>query len=139
MRAGLPQALLFWMAVLVILSGPVDADQEKACDVNRGPCSIRMGGVEVMLDIGPKPVKVMTPLYFAVSIKGMKPPDRLRIDLSMPGMYMGRNGVNAKKDASGRLTGGGIIPRCSSGRTLWQAKVPLGDRGDAVFQFHVVY
>lgn len=140
MRKEILLHLLVCATMLLFNPGPVHAGQETDCGINKGTCSLRMGEAEVILDIMPKPVKAMEILTFTVEIKGDRIADSsIRIDLSMPGMYMGKNVVTAKRDASGKFTGKGIIPRCVTGRKLWQAKVPVGDRGDALFKFHVTY
>ncbi len=61
------------------------------------------------------------------------------IDLSMPGMKMGKNKVKMKMIAKGVYQGTGIIVRCPSGKTIWQATINLSGIGSVNFIFDVIY
>lgn len=106
------------------------------CAVDEGPCVKKSGNTEVIFDITPKPVKAMEELMFKVSLKGAAP-ERLILDLSMPGMHMGKNEVVLKKTADGIYTGKGVIPKCPSGKKLWRAKIINNDKTIAEFLFNV--
>lgn len=114
--------------------------------MNSGTCVKKTGAAEIILDITPKPVKVMKELSFTVKLKG-KAADRLILDLDMPGMYMGKNRVILEKTAAGIYKGKGVIPKCPSGRKLWRATVYLLDTANnagndnvkADFLFDVTY
>ncbi|OGW22515.1 MAG: hypothetical protein A2X55_00830 [Nitrospirae bacterium GWB2_47_37] len=111
------------------------------CNIDSGPCTKRIGASEIILDITPRPVKVMKELSFTVTLRG-KTADRLILDLGMPGMYMGKNKVVLKKTADDTYKGKGVIPKCPSGRKLWRATVYLPDAGNnkkADFIFNVSY
>jgi hypothetical protein len=98
-----------------------------------------VGDRTVELDITPKPVKAMEELTFRVRVSGealKKPP---HIDLGMPAMKMGPNQVTMKKVADLIYQGKGVIVRCPSGKTIWEAKVTVPDVGRARFIFDVVY
>ncbi|WP_237073438.1 FixH family protein [Prosthecochloris sp. GSB1] len=108
------------------------------CDPHAGSCTAVAGPYEVTLDITPKPVVHMQELTFDVSF-GVETPESeaLVLDLSMPGMDMGRNRVRLEKGDDGHYRGKGIIVRCASGRTLWRATVFLGDTLKPDFTFNV--
>ncbi len=107
------------------------------CDVSRGTCTATSGNTIVTLDISPKPVRAMKELFFTVTLKGAKIQAPLLLVLSMPGMYMGRNEVSLKQVSDGSFTGRGIIPRCPSGKKLWQADIAIPGRGSVSYRFHV--
>lgn len=98
------------------------------CNIDAGHCTKRIGVAEIILDITPRPVKVMKELYFTVTLKG-RTADRLILDLGMPGMYMGKNRVVLEKTAGGTCKGKGVIPKCPSGKKLWQVTVYLPNAG----------
>jgi hypothetical protein len=52
---------------------------------------------------------------------------------------MGPNQVTMKKVADLIYQGKGVIVRCPSGKTIWEAKVTVPDVGRARFIFDVVY
>ncbi len=96
------------------------------CRLDAGPCIRTAGVLSVILDITPKPLKAMRELTFTVTVKeGGKPvPDAaLLIELTMPGMYMGKNAVRLTHRAGGVYEGTGVIIRCPSGEKMWQASV----------------
>lgn len=91
-----------------------------------------------MLDIEPKPPQSFKETKFIVTITGSdKIPDELLLDLTMPGMFMGKNQVVLKKTDKNKYSGKGIIPRCPSGKTLWQADIFIPVEGTVSFRFHV--
>ena len=115
------------------------AEDTVDCDIQSGGCQKRINGRTVDLNILPKPVKAMQDLTFQVRISGaplLSPPF---IDLGMPGMKMGPNRVTLQKSREDLYEGQGVIVRCKSGRTIWQATVTLPDVGPVVFTFDVVY
>jgi len=109
------------------------------CDIQSRGCSKQINGRTVDLNIFPKPVKAMKDLTFQVQVSGdpfSKPPF---IDLGMPGMKMGPNQVILKRNDADIYEGQGVIVRCKSGRTIWQATVTLPGVGSVVFTFNVIY
>lgn len=136
-------SILFWVFT-VCLAVPLFASDSKTgalinCDIQHQPCTRQISGTIVTLDIQPRPVKAMKDLIFEVQIKNAdltRPP---MIDLSMPGMKMGRNQVTMKMTAKGVYQGTGIIVRCPSGKTVWQATVNLPGTGSTSFIFDVIY
>ena len=111
------------------------------CDPNKSACKQQLEDITVVLDINPKPVKAMQELVFQVTLEGNNPriSSAPAIDLGMPGMDMGPNHVALKSIDNGKYRGKGIIVRCPSGRTIWQATVTVPDIGKVKFIFDVIY
>lgn len=109
------------------------------CDVHVGPCNATLKSTKVSLDINPKPVKAMQDLTFTVTLEGEKPAAAPYIDLSMPGMNMGRNRVVLEQSGESIFQGKGIIVRCPSGRRTWKAKITAPNVGSVEFVFDVIY
>jgi hypothetical protein len=118
-----------------------DAQTKADCEINKGPCTKKTGALEVTLDIGPKPVSAMKENSFTIRIVPAPHPlpEKIAIDLGMPGMFMGNNVVTLRRQASGLYRGTGIIPRCPSGRRLWKAAVNAPGVGKVEYVFDVVY
>ena len=135
--------ILLWLITALTLPLSSIAASAVPCDIQHGPCTSEAQGMTITFDIRPKPVKTMSELRFMVTIKKSKIPvtdASVALDLSMPGMYMGKNRPVLKHLGLGTYQGTGIITRCASGQRTWQAKITLG-RGDpatiALFQFEV--
>ncbi len=113
-------------------ANPVDNSiHEKACTVTSGSHT-------VTLNIDPKPVSAMKELTFSVTVTPCnKLPDTLLLDLSMPGMAMGKNQVTLVKKSACTYEGKGIIVRCMSGRTLWQVTLLSDELNNPAFTFNV--
>jgi hypothetical protein len=109
------------------------------CDIQHQPCIQQVSGTSVLFDIQPKPVKAMKNLIFEVKVKDMDLAEPPVIDLGMPGMEMGPNHVKMKMIAAGVYQGTGIIVRCPSGKTIWQANINLPGKGSVNFIFNVIY
>ena len=110
------------------------------CDPHVGPCTKTAGPYRVTMDIGPKPVQHMQELTFEVSVTGKSStvlPDTIHLDLSMPGMEMGKNEVTLRKTGENRYSGTGIIVKCPSGRTLWRATLLISETLKPSFTFNV--
>jgi len=131
-----------------------EGPKQDICVLEKGPCVKVIDSIEVLLSAEPLPLQAFKETTFIVQIKGKKvkpqmllspPTEELILDLTMPGMYMGKNQVVLKRTvAEGekgalRFTGKGIIPRCPSGKTLWEARVIIPERGTVAFRFHVKY
>lgn len=54
------------------------------------------------------------------------------LDLTMPGMFMGRNRPALRHTGSGRYEGSGVIVRCPSGKKLWKASLQITRQGRTV-------
>lgn len=109
------------------------------CDIQNQPCVQPIAGGSVMFDILPRPVKAMEEVTFEVKVTDLELSEPPAIDLSMPGMKMGPNQVKMEMTAFGVYQGTGIIVRCPSGKTVWQAKVHLPGKGSVDFIFDVIY
>ncbi len=108
------------------------------CNIHQGPCTITSGNRTVTLNIEPKPVSAMKELTFSMTVSPCdKLPDTLLLDLSMPGMMMGKNQVTLVKKSGCRYEGKGIIVRCMSGRTLWQVTILSDELKNPGFTFNV--
>jgi hypothetical protein len=103
------------------------ADVKINCDIQRGPCIQKTGdGMTVEFDIQPKPVTAMSDLAFVITVTRHGVPvtdSSVALDLTMPGMVMGKNLPVLKRLGVGRFEGKGIIPRCPTGKKTWQADV----------------
>lgn len=96
------------------------------------------GEEEVRLSISPWPPRAMRELSIAVELPGTSRGAPPHVDLSMPGMEMGRNRVPLARGADGVFRGTGVLVRCPSGRKDWEATVALAGGGKAVFRIDVV-
>ena len=114
------------------------------CDIQRGHCRREtLNGITVEFDVQPKPVSAMADLSFIVRLKRDGMPlnaASVALDLSMPGMFMGKNRPFLTKVGDGRYEGRGVITRCMSGSKIWRAEVIVkqAKKTDAVdFLFEV--
>lgn len=104
-----------------------------ACDVGASPCTrVLPAGDEVTLELGPRPLKMMTELAAVVTVRrGAAPaePDGITVSFEMPGMRMGKNEVRLARTSAGRFEGKAVLVRCPSGRKDWIATVSLARAG----------
>lgn len=113
---------------------------ENAADdsIHEGACIRKAGTRTVTFDITPKPVRHMQELLFSVKIEpGNDLPDRMLLDLGMPGMQMGKNQLMLLRTKNGAWQGKGIIVRCMSGRRLWKATILSSELHNPAFTFNV--
>jgi len=125
---------------LFLLSCSSGTEPPADCDPHTGSCTKQAGAYTVTLDINPKPVQHMKELTFDVSIAGESAallPDTIPLDLSMPGMDMGKNQVPLRKKGDSRYSGTGIIVKCPSGRVLWRATLLISETLNPSFTFNV--
>jgi len=108
------------------------------CDIQNQACTQKILDRDITLDIQPRPVKTMDNLLFSVTVGGPPLSKKPHIDLSMPGMTMGLNWVFLKIRSPGIYEGTGIIVKCPTGQTIWQATVTLPEKGTVDFVFNVV-
>ena len=112
--------------------------QTKENNIHQGPCTITAGQRTVTLNIEPKPIRTMKEITFSVTVTPCdKLPETLLLDLSMPGMQMGKNQVTLVKKGACLYMGKGIIVRCMSGRTLWQVTILSDALKNPAFTFNV--
>lgn len=133
-----PQYLFSLIVLLLLFSCSEEQTVKEDCDFQRNLCIKRLENIEVKLDVEPKPPQAFKEEIFIINIKGEKnPAHELLLDLSMPGMYMGENRIALKKVEGNIYKGKGVIPRCPSGKTLWQAEIFIPGKGSVYFRFHV--
>ena len=131
-------ALVLLCCFVMSAHSPAQGVTEVAdCAPDQGPCTAAAAGRQIIFDISPKPVKAMKELIFTIRATGRNTAPAILLDLSMPGMYMGRNEVVLKKNPDGSYSGKGIIPRCPSGRMLWRAAVTVPGAGKVSYTFNV--
>jgi len=136
MRSIMLIALL--AGLFLFISNPVQgAEDVPDCSIDMGPCIPAVAGRQVTFDISPRPVKTMKELTFTIRATGRNSELTILLDLSMPGMYMGRNEVLLKKNPDGSYSGKGIIPRCPSGNKLWRAELTISGAGKVSYTFNV--
>jgi hypothetical protein len=138
-RLGTGFLAVIFLVTAACAQGATDHLVRENCDVHHGPCSQKLLGTEVLLDISPKPVKAMADLKFTITLTGEQVASQPFIDLGMPGMKMGPNRVFLKSQGKGVYTGTGIIVRCPSGKRIWSAKVTVPGKGFVEFIFDVIY
>ena len=134
--------ILFLGLLIFLLYQPavsMAAEVKLDCDIQSGSCQKELDNRTIELEILPKPVKAMTDLVFQVKVSGDPLSAPPFIDLGMPGMKMGPNRVMLEKNDMAIYEGQGVIVRCHSGKTIWQATVTLPNIGKVVFTFDVVY
>ena len=131
--------LLPLLLLLPPLSINAFAKAQINCEIQKHSCTRQMGERTVELDITPRPVEAMKELTFRVTISGRAPAEPPFIDLGMPAMEMGPNRVKMEKVDDGVYEGTGIIVKCPSGKTIWEAVVTVPGAGKAGFIFDVVY
>ncbi len=135
--------LLLSSMILVVSAASASSkkktDAKANCDIQAGACVQALGEGSVTLEILPRPVKAMADLTFQVTVEGVSPDGNPGIDLDMPGMSMGPNHVTMEKISDSAYSGTGVVVRCPSGRTLWQADVTIPGIGTKAFRFDVVY
>lgn len=129
----IPAAVVLSAILLFCGAQQISASQtaQPDCRVNSGACVKTSGALSVVFDISPKPLKVMRELTFTVTVKDQGKPvtdASILINLSMPGMFMGKNIVRLAHRADGVYDGTGVIIRCPSGGKIWQASVAI-ERG----------
>jgi hypothetical protein len=143
-HAGTIRIIFFLVLLLAGAIAPANASEghpthSANCDIQTAACTQPLGEGTVTLDILPRPVKAMRDLTFQVILKNLSVTSQPTIDLGMPGMAMGPNQVVLHQNVDGAYTGIGVIVRCPSGRTLWEAKVTVPGTGTAAFTFNVIY
>ena len=120
-------ASLALLLLLIIFFGIRTPELKAAgpdCRIDAGPCVQTSGALSVGFDVSPKPLKAMRELTFIVTVEEKGKPvtnASLLINLSMPGMYMGKNIVRLAHRVDGIYEGTGVIVRCPSGEKIWQA------------------
>ncbi len=103
-----------------------------------GPCTKEISGRKITFDILPKPVRHMADLTFRVTITPCTAiPSTLLLDLTMPGMYMGKNQVVLTQKGPCIWEGKGVIVSCMSGRKHWRATILSSVIANPAFNFEL--
>lgn len=103
-----------------------------ACDLGGGPCALALDGLELRVELGPRPLAAMRELAVEVELRqGGAPLDGAEVELSfaMPGMEMGENRVRLAPAGAGRYRGTAVLVRCLTGRRDWQATAAVRKDG----------
>jgi hypothetical protein len=104
-------AAVLCFAICSALHGAGSRPERVECDVHAGPCKATLKGSQLSLDVEPKPVRAMQDLTFTITFSGAKPGAAPYIDLTMPGMNMGRNRVILEPAGEAVFQGKGVIVR----------------------------
>jgi hypothetical protein len=102
------------------------------CDLGAGPCALALDGMELRVELGPRPLAAMRELSVEAELRqGGAPLDGAEVALSfaMAGMDMGENRVRLAPAGGGRYRGKAILVRCLSGRRDWLASVAVRQGG----------
>lgn len=103
-----------------------------ACDLAAGPCTRSLdGGGEVVVDIGPRPIRTMREITVRVEVRPAPTATRVAVSFSMPGMEMGENRVVLDRVGPGAFQGKAVLVRCPSGRREWLVGVDVSGPGAA--------
>jgi nitrogen fixation protein FixH len=111
------------------------------CDPGAGPCTVPLGGgLEVRLDLGPRPLRTMRELTVTAELLRDGAPAEeagpVTVRFEMRGMEMGENRVVLRPAGRGRWAGQAVLVRCPSGRADWTAAVSAAG-GTAAVDFRV--
>ncbi len=103
-----------------------------ACDLAAGPCTRPLeGGGEVVVEIGPRPIRTMREITVRVEVRSTPNPTGVAVSFSMPGMEMGENRVVLDRTGEGAFEGKAVLVRCPSGRRDWRVEVDVAGPGAA--------
>ncbi len=94
-------------------------------------------GYTIVFEAEPWPVVPMKRTIFRLKTTPPLKADKVLMELTMPGMYMGQNRVVLKRVSDGVFQGTGVVVRCPSGKTLWRATFTAEGFGPVSFDFHV--
>jgi hypothetical protein len=126
------------LLVSMLIAGSTLSANTVDNSIHEKACSVTAGKRIVTLNIDPKPVSAMKELTFSVTVKPCdKLPETLLLDLSMPGMAMGKNQITLVRKSACFYEGKGIIVKCMSGRTLWQVTLLSDELKNPAFTFNV--
>lgn len=137
-RGGEIRWLFIIVPLLLVISCEGDNSLTPDCYPDRGECVEKIGKGRLVFEISPRPVQTMKELLFRVKLASIgSDPDRVLLDLSMPGMEMGKNQIILERKQDGIYEGRGTIVRCPSGRKLWRASIWVPGHGEVQFVFEV--
>jgi len=127
-----PPPLAAALAAAALAACPGARRDPPGCDLARGPCAAAAGGLEVRLELSPRPPRALRELELTVDAsRGGVPLEggAVAVELSMPGMYMGENRAALEPAGGGRHRGRAVLVRCASGRRDWVAEVEVRAAG----------
>jgi hypothetical protein len=121
---------VYLFVVLLVACSRSDGPQTMTpdCNLNSGPCVRQADGLTVTFEIFPRPFHPMREIFFAVLLEHAGNPvddADVTIDLTMPGMYMGKNFLNLDHIGDGVYRSQGVLPRCPRGGKLWRSEVTI--------------
>ncbi len=97
---------------------PADPD----CDIGTGPCTSRLASGSIRLSVEPGPIPVSQPLRFQVALDGIQA-NRVELDFTGVGIYMGFHRFELQQSAAGRWTGTGLLSFCIYDVMPWKLTV----------------
>ncbi len=116
------------------------SDINNVCDFRDGSCTRMVDSLKVTISVEPAPPVPMKETVFIVKIEGKEIlSENLIMNLTMPGMYMGKNQIVLRRVAANFFMGSGVIPVCPEGGTFWNAEVFLSPGETVRFGFNVKY
>jgi len=143
-RPGSGRAFVAALLALVFIGAAASQSQASTKSLATGPFTKELeDGLVVYFEILPRPIPPMKELNFAVNLsRAGKPLEAFEVllDLTMPGMFMGKNSPTLVRVGPGRFEGRGVLPRCMSGDRHWQALLTLRESGGShriIFPFEV--
>ncbi len=95
---------------------------EAECDLGAGPCTRRLGDLELTLEVAPRPPRAMNELAVSGRLAREGAPvegAEVVLSFAMAGMSMGENLARLAGGGGGRYDGKAILVRCHSGRRDW--------------------
>lgn len=107
-------------------AGAAAAAPAPACDLGAGPCAAALEGMELTLELAPRPLAALRELAVEARLRaGGSPVDgaELEVSFAMKDMHMGENRVRLAPAGPGRYRGAAVLVRCLSGRRDWRATV----------------
>lgn len=111
------------------------------CDLQQQACRRQLpGGGELVLEITPRPIPLVTPLKLQVKVTGREV-QKVEVDFSGVTMNMGYNRPRLQQVGEGVFEGEGFLPVCIRQRMDWEAKVLLHAPGEVIavpFRFETV-
>lgn len=100
----------------------------KECDLRVSSCSVdvpELGKIE--FEIEPKHIPLMETLTF--SVKADIKADKLKLHIYATNMNMGYHRFTLKRVSENRFEAKGILPTCTVGGMIWNAKVVSANKG----------
>jgi hypothetical protein len=103
------------------------------CDLGAGPCTRRLGELELTLEVSPRPPRAMSELAVrGLLVRQGAPVDGAEVTLhfAMAGMSMGENASRLSAGRGGTYQGKAVLVRCHSGRRDWSVTAAVRHGGE---------